>query len=153
MIGLGREDKKANDLFFTCSLIDYIARKTKNKRNYVVNKLGSENIQKIYDLADVYHSDNIEKVSHEFIEKANIDIGNFDNVKDANYSVPTHWDIGKVYKRLILGIVKEEKIPVVDALIKAYSSFVSDKIDDYNSSFYYEASQNILIAYLTGVIE
>lgn len=24
----GREDSKANDLFFTCSLIEYIARKT-----------------------------------------------------------------------------------------------------------------------------
>ena len=26
----GRESAKDNDLFFTCSLIDYIARKTKN---------------------------------------------------------------------------------------------------------------------------
>ena len=36
----GREDKKSNDLFFTCSLIDYIARKTKNTRACVVNALG-----------------------------------------------------------------------------------------------------------------
>ena len=28
----GRESQKDNDLFYTCSLIDYIARKTKNKR-------------------------------------------------------------------------------------------------------------------------
>ena len=28
---LGRESQKDNDLFYTCSLIDYIARKTKNK--------------------------------------------------------------------------------------------------------------------------
>ena len=28
---VGRENQKDNDLFFTCSLIDYIARKTKNK--------------------------------------------------------------------------------------------------------------------------
>lgn len=27
----GREDGKENDLFFTCSLIEYIARKTKIK--------------------------------------------------------------------------------------------------------------------------
>ena len=32
MIGEGRESKKDNDLFYTCSLIDYIARKTKNTR-------------------------------------------------------------------------------------------------------------------------
>ena len=36
----GREDPKANDLFFTCSLIDYIALKTKNKRSAVVNAVG-----------------------------------------------------------------------------------------------------------------
>ena len=36
----GRENRKDNDLFFTCSLIDYIARKTKNTRADVVNKLG-----------------------------------------------------------------------------------------------------------------
>ena len=37
---LGREPQKDNDLFFTCSLIDYIARKTKNTRRDVVNALG-----------------------------------------------------------------------------------------------------------------
>ena len=36
---IGRESQKDNDLFFTCSLIDYIARKTKNKRVVVVNTL------------------------------------------------------------------------------------------------------------------
>lgn len=40
MIGEGRESQKDNDLFYTCSLIDYIARKTKNVRSYVVNMLG-----------------------------------------------------------------------------------------------------------------
>jgi len=63
------------------------------------------------------------------------------------------WDIGKVYKRLILGIAKEKNIPVIDALFEAYHSFVSDKIDDYNSSFYYDAPQNILNAFLDGKIE
>ncbi len=40
----GRESRKDNDLFFTCSLIEYIARKTKNKRADVVNALGRKNI-------------------------------------------------------------------------------------------------------------
>ena len=30
MIGEERESQKDNNLFYTCSLIDYIARKTKN---------------------------------------------------------------------------------------------------------------------------
>lgn len=150
---IGRESPKENDLFFTCSLIDYIARKTKNKRADVVNALGHKRIEKIYDLADIYHSDNINRVSDDFIQSAGIKNGTFDNVSSARYAVPSHWDIGKVYKRLILGISREKGMSIVDALFAAYNSFVSDKIDDYNSSFYYDAPQNILNAFLYQEIE
>ncbi len=119
----GREPQKENDLFFTCSLIDYIARKTKNRR------------------------------CDGFIEESQLKNGSFDNISAAMYAVPSHWDIGKVYKRLILGIAKEKKISVIDALFEAYHSFVSDKIDDYNSSFYYEVPQNILCTFLNGKLE
>ena len=50
----GGEDRKDNDSFFTSSLIDYIARKTKNKRTTVVRMLGEK-------------------------EEAQIPTGNFDN--------------------------------------------------------------------------
>ena len=56
------ETKEENDLFFTCSLIEYISRKTKNRKETVIKKLGEENLTKIYDLAEIYHSENIEKV-------------------------------------------------------------------------------------------
>lgn len=149
----GREEQKENDLFFTCSLIEYIARKTKNKRSETVDILGRASIEKIYDLADVYHSDNIETVSDSFIEKSGLKEGTFDNVSDAKYAVPSHWDIGKIYKRLILGISREKGLSVMDSLFEAYHSFVTDKIQDYNSSFYYDAPQNILNAFLDGKIE
>ncbi|AVM68448.1 hypothetical protein C3V36_03805 [Lachnospiraceae bacterium oral taxon 500] len=149
----GREDKKANDLFFTCSLIEYIARKTKNKSSVVIDALGKDNIAKIYDLADVYHSDNIERVASDFIEESGLTSGSYDTVGFARYSIPSHWDIGKIYKRLILGIAAAEQIDIIDALWKAYHSFVSEKIDDYNSSFYYDSPQNILNAYLDNYME
>lgn len=149
----GREGRKENDLFFTCSLIEYIARKTKNKRSDVANALGKEKIEKIYELADVYHSDNIDTVSEDFIKKAQIQKGEFDNIATARYAVPSHWDMGKVYKRLVLGIAREKNLPITDAILEAYNSFVSEKIDDYNSSFYYDAPQNILNAYLVGYLE
>ena len=131
---IGRESRKDNDLFFTCSLIDYIARKTKNTRQETVDALGRERIAKIYDLADVYHSDNIERVSDDFIREAGIKQGNFDNVGECKYAIPSHWDIGKVYKRLIKSVAREKNIDVVDALMEVYRSFISAKIDDYNSS-------------------
>ena len=74
MIGEGRESQKDNDLFFTCGLIEYIARKTKNIRSEVVNKLGKARLSKIYDLADVYHCDNIDRISDDYIEDAMLDI-------------------------------------------------------------------------------
>ena len=134
----GRESRKDNDLFFTCALIDYIARKTKNTRAAVVNALGKERLERIYELADVYHCDNIGRVSDDFIEEAGIQAGTFDNVADCKYAIPSYWDIGKVYRRLIKQVAEEEQISVIEALIKVYNSFLSPKIDDYNSSMYYE---------------
>lgn len=148
----GREDPKDNDLFFTCSFIDYVARKTKNTRADVVNALGKKRLEKIYDLADVYHSDNIERVSDDFIREAGIENGQFDNVKECKYAIPSYWDIGKVYKRLIKEAAKSEKIEVIDALIKVYNSFISNKIDDYNSSMYYENPSYLLECYLENKI-
>lgn len=147
MIGSGREDKKDNDLFYTCSLIDYISRKTKNIRSVVVNRLGRERLEKIYNLADVYHCDNIERVSNDFIEEANIKTGTFDNVGECKYAIPSYWDIGKVYKRLIKQVVQSERIETIEALIKVYNSFISEKIDDYNSSVYYENPSYIFECY------
>ena len=86
-------------------------------------------------------------MSQDFIEEADIRQGNFDNVGECGYSIPTHWDIGKVYKRLIKMVAEDEQISVVDALIKVYNSFISDKIDDYNSSVYYENPSYIFECY------
>ena len=152
MVGIGRENKKDNDLFFTCSLIDYIARKTKNKRVYVVEKLGKKRLEKIYDLADIYHSDNMERVSDDFISMSEIETGDFDNVKACGYDIPSYWDIGKVYKRLIKGVAETEKTGVIDALWNVYHSFISEKIDDYNSSMYYENPSYLLECYLENKV-
>ena len=140
----GREDKKDNDLFFTCSLIDYIGRKTKNPRALVVNALGKRRLEKIYELADVYHSDNLDRVSDDFIREAGISQGDFDNVGDCGYAIPSHWDIGKVYKRLIKMAAQAEGGEIIDTLIAVYNSFISPKIDDYNSSVYYENPSYLL---------
>ena len=143
----GREPQKDNDLFFTCSLIDYIARKTTNERADVVNALGKKRLEKIYDLADVYHCDNIDRVSDDFIAESGIKKGSFDNVGDCQYTIPTYWEIGKVYKRLIKKVAENEKISVIDALMQVYNSFISPKIDDYNSSVYYENPSYIFESY------
>lgn len=135
---VGRMSQNDNDLFFTCALIDYIARKAKNSRADVVNRLGKEQISKIFELAGIYHCDNPDRVCDDFIESAHIETGSFDNIADCGYAVPSYWDIGKVYKRLIKMVAEDKKTDVIDALFEVYNSFISPAIDDYNSSFYYE---------------
>ena len=143
--------KNDNNLFYTCSLIEYIGRITKNKRKDLVQYMKSD-IGRIYNYADVFHCEPIEKVADDFIEESSIQTGDFDNVAKARYSVPTHWDIGKVYKRLVLAIMKDENVDVAEAVFKAYHSFISEKIDDYNSSVFYDNPQNIFLAYKTGTL-
>ena len=146
----GREDKNANNLFFLCSLIEYIGRKTTNHRNVVVNAIGKDKLQHILELADIYHSENIDKLSFELIEKHNIQDGKFDNISTAEYSIPTHWDIGKVYKRLIIEVSKKENKPIIPTLIEVYNSWLSGKIEDFNGSIYYESPEYLFQSYLAG---
>lgn len=143
------EPQKENDLFFTCSLIEYIARKTKNTKKDVIEKLGKENIKKMYELAEVYHCENIEKVATEFIEEAKIKIGTYDHISNCKYNIPTYWDIGKVYKRLIVMVNNKEQ-DYVDTLIGVLSSWIIEKIDNYNSSMYYENPSYIYACYEEG---
>ena len=141
------EPQKENDLFFVCSLIEYIARKTNNTKKYTVEKLGKEKIKKIYDLAEVYHSENIEKVSDELIDEAKIENGNYDIISECEYNVPTYWDIGKVYKRLIVMLSNNDEKKYIDTAIEVLSSWIIEKIDNYNSSMYYENPSYIYECY------
>ena len=150
-ISMVGESQKDNDLFFTCSLIEYIARKTKNTKKYVIEKLGKENIKKMYELAEVYHCENIEKVAKEFIEDSKIENGTYDHISNCKYNIPTYWDIGKVYKRLIIMVDNKEE-NYVDTLIEVLSSWIVENIDNYNSSMYYENPSYIYACYEEGKV-
>ena len=71
------ENNLKNNLFFVCSLIELLSRNTNNKKEYIVNKLGIDRITKIYNLAEVYHSENIDKIVQELIDECDIKIGNY----------------------------------------------------------------------------
>ena len=63
------EPQKDNDLFFTCSLIEYIARKTKNTIQEIVRKLGEENINKIYEFAVEKYKECLKKLGRQGMRK------------------------------------------------------------------------------------
>ncbi|MBR2840475.1 MAG: hypothetical protein IKF01_01240 [Bacilli bacterium] len=143
------EKTSENNLFFVCSLIEYIARKTKNTKKYIVQKLGKDKVSKIYDLAEVYHSENIDKVTDELIKELNIDEGSYVlNIKNGK---PTFWELGRIYQRLIL---KKDKNPdmFIDNLIIILTSFIIPKLDNYDSSLYYENIDYLYECLISGKV-
>lgn len=148
---IGREKKEYNDLFFVCSLVEYIGRKTKNHRNVVVNAIGKEKLLRIYELADVYHSENIDKVTDELIDGYILKQVCLISCR-AKYAIPTYWDIGKVYKRLIIELCDKQDKEPVEALIEVYNSWLSRKIEDFNSSLYFENPDYLYQSYIRGEV-
>lgn len=145
-----RELQEQNDLFFTCSLIEYIARITNNEKSYIINKLTKEKIKKIYKLASVYHSENIESVANSFIKECNIEKGNY-NLMDKYSKIPTYFEIGRVYTNLIT-MINNDPSKYIDTLVEVLSSWIIKHIDNYNSSLYYETPSYIYECYKEGKI-
>lgn len=136
--------KNDSDLFFTCSLIEFIGRKQKLKRADVVLTLGEQKLQHIYHYADVLHCEPIERIADEFITSCNIPTGNFDNEKSCQYAVPDYWTIGEVYARLIEDISENN---IIKTLMEIYASWISDSLSNYNSDFYYQPRDYIRECY------
>lgn len=139
-----------NNLFFTCSLIEYMGRLKKKTRCEITEALGKENIDRIYEYADVLHCEPIEKVAHEFVTECKITTGNFDNVIECRYRIPDYWDIGEVYERLIEDSYKDSDI--LKGLWEVYHSWIDEKISDYNTDFYYQPRDYIAACYKKGEV-
>ena len=130
--------EKRNDsaLFFTCSLIEQLGRTLHRSRGDVAAALGEAGVRTIYDHADVLHCEAIEKVADDAIGEFDLTAGSFDNVGEARYAVPDAWTMGKVYARLIEDVTGEED--VIETLMEVYSSWIDERLSDYNSAFYYQ---------------
>ena len=144
--------KNNSDLFYTCSLIEYIGRKQKQRRETVVKLLGRETIRRIYRYADVFHCEPIAKTADDFIHICNIPVGAYDNLEKAKYEIPDYWTIGEVYERLIEDVTEDNTEAVVDTIMAVYSSWISDAISNYNTDFYYQSREYICQCYTEGKV-
>ena len=144
------EAKSNNNLFFACSLIEYIGRDVKRTRKEVAEALGKDRIRRIYEYADILHCEPIEKTAAEVIEECGITKGTFDNVKDCRYAIPGYWDIGEVYERLIEDAYGTGDI--VNGIWDVYRSWIDAHISDYNTDFYYQPRDYIAACYEEGEV-
>lgn len=139
-----------NDLFFTCSLIEQIGRMLHRKRGEVVSALGEKHLAAIYDHADILHCEPLAKVADDVIAEFALCSGNFDNIAQAKFSVPDAWTMGKVYARLIEDVSSTDNL--IETLLDVYTSWIDEKLSDYNSSFYYEPRDYVAECYRQGMI-
>ena len=143
-------EREKNDFFYVCSLIEFIARRTKNKRGVITGILGKKGIEKLLYDAEADHCLSFEQVSDEVIEQYRISNGDFDTITECKYTIPSFMDIGKLYSIMIEDCAEPGK--EIDELLKIFSSFISDKISDFRTDVYYQNPSYLECSYEAGYL-
>ncbi len=142
--------KKKNDFFYVCSLIEYIARRTNNRRGAIVAALREEGIRKqLYD-AKANHCLSFEQVGDELIEQYQIEQGDFDTITDCKYQIPGFQDIGGLYSIMVEDCAKPGE--EVSELMNIFASFISDEISDFQTDVYYQNPSYLECSYKAGYL-
>ena len=140
-----------NDIYFVCYMIERIARKLHQHNRYVVERMGENGLYRQLSLASTTHCLNPLQVEDEWIEEYHMEKGSFD-ITNINLSytdkVPSPTQMGKVYARLIQSVSNPDNL--LQVFRQVYNSPVSDTIDNYNCSAYYEPSYVQTRAYFNG---
>ena len=119
------EDIDFDDLYFTCYMIERVARNLHQRNRYVVNAIGRDELYHLISCAKAFHCENPLDVEQHWISDYKLKEGDFD-ITDVDGElaeiVPSPTQIGKLYA----------------------------KIYDYNCSAFYEPSYVIARAYQAG---
>lgn len=138
-----------DDLFYVCSMIEYVARQTHNKCKDIVAKLSDKALEHQLKVASVNHCLSFEQVCDEWIEEYQISEGTFDNITVCRYEIPTVTSIGRVYQTLISDVIGLYQ-NIIETIKMVYSSFISDEISNFNSSVYYSNPDYLRCSYEAG---
>lgn len=131
-----------NDLFYTCSLIESISRKSGNSKADIVDKLGEKKLRRLYRFAKVNHCLPIEQVTEEVIADNQITCQESIS-KDRKQSV---WDSGHIYQRLIVDTMDgDDWLP---KMVEIYHSWICKYLDNDKKPIYWQPRSYIRECYL-----
>ena len=82
-----------NDLFYICSLIESVSRKSGNSKADIVDTLGEKKLRRLYRFANINHCLPIEQVTQEVIEDNQIVC----QEKISQSRKQSVWDSGHIY--------------------------------------------------------
>ena len=129
---------KKDDLFYVCSMIEYVARKTHNKVKDVVEKLTDLDLLHQLKAARVNHCLSYEQVCDEWIEEYGIAEGTYDNTAVYRKPMPTETTIGRIYQKRILDVMVSRD-RVVEAVRRIYETVDGEETAEIISTGCYRA--------------
>lgn len=135
-----------------CFLIEKVSRHIHQRNAYVVNKLGYDPLYHLISVANVLHCENSDQVICDVIEEYGLEEGDFhiENVnRELCTNIPTEFDMGKVYTRLIVDTLYPDE-DYIKGILRIYNDEICRTLDDYNNGSYYEPSYVIARAYKNG---
>lgn len=144
------DEKRKDDIYYVCTMIEFVARATNNRRRDVVARLSKKNIEHQLKVAEVNHCLEFEQVSDEWIEQYGIPTGNYNTIKECKYTVPSVTAIGRVYQQLVIATTQANE--EAQTIIDVFSSFISDEISNFNSNVYYSSPDYLRCSYEEGVL-
>lgn len=134
-----------NNIYYTATLLEYVARQTKNKRDVIAELVGEKGVRDIYNFAGVSHCLPMAQVADEVVQDYNIPEGEF-SPEAAATRVPSATDIGKVYMRLVEDAQPNpQKYP--EELFAILKSKISEWMVEYQSAFFYSPRDYVLDSY------
>lgn len=142
------DERRKDNIYFVCTMIEFVARVTNNHRKDVVARLSKDDMEHQLKAAEVNHCLSFEQVADEWIEQYKIPNGNFDTISNCRYTIPSVTAIGRVYQQLV--VATAEKNEEAQAIIDVFSSFISDEISNFNSSLYYSNPDYLRYSYQEG---
>lgn len=95
----GMDRNYFDDIYYTASIIEYTARRTRNAKSAIVSAMGAEAFRQFVDMADVNHCLSFLQVSDELIARYGITQGTY-KVLPLN-SKPSYLQVGAAYAKLV----------------------------------------------------
>ena len=113
-------ETQKDDLFYVCSLIEFLVRKTNSSHKAVIQHFTKAAIERQLRLASVNHCLSFEQVADELIEEYSIAVE--DTKKEYKYPLPSVQSIGRVYQMLISAVCTNGDIAAT--LLDVFNSFI-----------------------------
>lgn len=144
------ESQESNDLYFTCSLIEFMGRKTSNKRSHITKKIGIEGLTWIYENAQVLHCENMDAVCDEIVNDYGIEKGDYYHLTG---KFPRVFGLGRTYSYLIKNLIDlSDTQKLMDKTYEVMTSWLVDLITEFDSDLYQQNPSYIKACYEEGKI-